>query len=148
VVCCGCAASRSLPDEMNAGLTMFDGKPIQAVIDALGCPEVQRKNAGDTVYFWTIGHTRYTDIPDTTAVTCNTGEIPESPNIPVGHWCVIDVTTGTDGIVKGHHWKGNEGCESLRSQLSDPPASRACLVIPGDRAALTGTCQGITAPKF
>jgi hypothetical protein len=85
LILCGCAAARSLPDDMNAGLTKFDGKPIQAAIDVLGCPDSQRVIAGDTVNRWMIGHKRDTDIPTTSTVTCTTREVLGSPNVPVGY---------------------------------------------------------------
>ncbi|WP_157668145.1 hypothetical protein [Croceicoccus marinus] len=109
---------------MENGLNVLMGQPIQVAFDNLGYPSGQMKVGDDTVYGW--GRNFTMNMPTTsTAQTFGTvGTTPYSGTTTATSWtptqysCDVKIIAGPDGIIKDWQYNGNMGgCEAFAKPL-------------------------------
>lgn len=111
--------------ELNQGLDFLIGQNVSIAASRLGYPDEQREFQGDQIYIWrrsgsfampvTTQSTTYGNIGTTPVfgTTSNTGYVNQSVA------CTIQMSAGTDGIIKTWHWEGNlVACEGYARALS------------------------------
>jgi hypothetical protein len=111
-------------DDIEAGLTSLEGRPLSAAVSKLGFPDEEREIAGQKVYIWASARSGSYTVPQTNTGYGWAGGRPFTYTYQTqqvqsfNHSCVIRVMTDSNGLIVNWDVEGNiGGCERYASRL-------------------------------